>query len=454
MLSADLIARYNRPGPRYTSYPTAPQFSPEFSCADYAQLLRSRVKKGLSLYFHLPFCRSMCNYCGCHMKVTHRSEVITRYVDHLLMEIDLVSDQPGEEADSVRQIHWGGGTPTYLAPDEIELIMAHTRSRFAVEPDAEVSIEADPRGLTTAHLESSRRAGFDRISFGVQCFDPDVQLAIGRIQPHELVRKAVDNSRETGFSGIAFDLIYGLPHQTPERFARTLERTVSMAPDRISVFSYAHVPWMKRHQRLIDEAALPSPEAKIGLFLLAIEKLTSAGYVRIGMDHFARKGDSLAVALAGGGLYRNFQGYSTHAGLDVLALGVSGISQLDRGFAQNVKDIPAYYAAVRDGRLPTERGLVLSDDDRVRRDVINTLMCHMSIDTGVIEKRWEIDFDAYFPGVRHALQALEQDGLVRGALDRVVEVTDTGRLFVRNVAMLFDAYLKAPSDKPVFSRTI
>jgi oxygen-independent coproporphyrinogen III oxidase len=450
---ASLIAKYDRPGPRYTSYPTAPQFTTAFEESDYRALLAGRRSSGLSLYAHLPFCRSLCSYCGCHMKVTKNAEVIRRYVEYLKREIDIVEDNLAA-GEPVKQLHWGGGTPTYLEPQDIEGLMAHTRSRFSIDDQAEISIEADPRGLTPEHLSAARRSGFNRISFGVQCFDPDVQLAIGRIQPAELVWKAIRGARAEGFSGVSFDLIYGLPHQSMERLAATIDTTVEMGPDRISLFSYAHVPWMKRHQALIRQEWLPTASAKMDLFLMAIERLTAAGYVRIGMDHFAREDDPLTVAMRSESLYRNFQGYSTHAGLDVIALGVSGISQLEHGFAQNVKSIPDYYRSLDAGRLPVERGLVLSNDDRLRRDLINRLMCDMRLDIRMFESNWEIDFDTYFPAARVQLADLEADGLLTG-LDRDhVVVTDHGRLFIRNIAMVFDAYLDRSVNRPLFSRTV
>jgi oxygen-independent coproporphyrinogen III oxidase len=450
---ASLIARYDRPGPRYTSYPTAPQFTTSFEETDYRALLSRRRANGLSLYVHLPFCRSLCSYCGCHMKVTKKPEVISRYVEYVKREIDLVGDSilTGEP---VRQVHWGGGTPTYLEPEDIEGLMAYLRSRFTFDSRAEISIEADPRGLRREHLSAAARAGFNRISFGVQCFDPDVQQAIGRIQPAHLVWDALRSARAEGFSGVSFDLIYGLPHQTPVRFAATLDQTIEMAPDRISLFSYAHVPWMKRHQALIRQEWLPTAPDKMDLFLMAIERLMEAGYERIGMDHFARRDDPLAVAMQTDSLYRNFQGYSTHAGLDVIALGVSGISQLEHGFAQNVKSIPDYYRSLDAGRLPIERGLALSDDDRLRRDLINRLMCDMRLDIRSFGKAWEIDFDTYFPGARERLAEFQGDGLLTGLDDDDIVVTENGRLFIRNVAMIFDAYLDLSVNRPLFSRTV
>lgn len=454
-----LVQKYNRPGPRYTSYPTAPHFHEEFGPDDaLATIRRSNAAPGsgdLSVYVHLPFCRSLCFYCGCHMMVTHRPEKIARYLDYLEREIDLVSREIAGDRRAV-QVHWGGGTPTYLAPEEIERLMNHLSARFDVAPGAEVSIEADPRGLTEAHLEAARRAGFNRISFGVQDLDPEVQRAIGRVQPFETVARATETARALGFDGISFDLIYGLPHQTVERFARTVDAVLGLAPDRLSVFSYAHVPWMKKHQTVIDTAWLPSPEEKLRILLMTTEKLTgTGGYRYVGMDHFARPGDTLAQALDAGTMQRNFQGYSTHGGNELYGFGLSAISQFEEAYAQNEKELPRYYEAIDAGRLPVQRGYRLTDDDRLRRYVIMRLMSHFTLHLPGVEARFGIRFREAFAGALEALAPLEADGLVTITDDRI-SVTETGRFLIRNVAMPFDAYLAQPdaATRPTYSQTV
>lgn len=454
-----LVQKYNRPGPRYTSYPTAPHFHEAFGPDDaLATIRRSNADAGggdLSLYVHLPFCRSLCYYCGCHMMVTHRPEKIARYLDYVEREIDLVSREvaPGRR---VVQLHWGGGTPTFLAPEQIERLMGVLAHRFEIAPGAEVSIEADPRGLTEAHVEAARRAGFNRISFGVQDLDAEVQLAIGRIQPVEVVAQSAAWARQYGFDGISFDLIYGLPHQTVDRFMQTVDQVVEMAPDRVSVFSYAHVPWLKKHQTAIDTALLPSPEEKLRILLATTERLAQAGgYRYIGMDHFARPGDSLAAAADAGTMQRNFQGYSTHAGSELYGFGISAISQLADAYAQNEKGLPRYYAALDAGRLPAERGYRLTGDDRLRRFVIMRLMSHFALDIPAVEERFGIRFDETFADALAALAPMEADGLVT-LTPRRIEVTETGRFFIRNVAMPFDAYLEQPgaAPRPKYSQTV
>ncbi len=454
-----LVSRYNLPGPRYTSYPTAPQFTDRFGPEEYLEELgRSNVgpiQRALSLYLHLPFCRSLCYYCGCHMMVTHRPEKIEGYLGYLGREMDLAAaaidtDRP------VHQVHWGGGTPTYLSAGQIRRLMEGLGRRFRIVPEAEISIEADPRGLTDDRLVAIREAGFNRISFGIQDFDERVQSAIGRVQPLEVVERVVSESRRLGFEGISFDLIYGLPYQSVASYEKTLELVIRLAPDRISLFSYAHVPWLKKHQEVIPVDALPSPETKMRIFTRAIEVLTGrGGYRHIGMDHFARPEDSLCRAQDEGDLYRNFQGYSTHAGSDMLAFGISGISQLEWSYAQNVKDLPSYTAALDEGTLPIQRGLRLTAEDQLRRYVITRLMCDFGLSKHDVERRFEVGFDEHFAEALKGLESLERDGLVRIDGDRI-EATGVGRLLIRNVAMLFDAYLAPAGEKagPRFSQTV
>jgi len=450
----DLVRRYNQPGPRYTSYPTAPHFSDDVTDDAFGRALADgSPDTPLSLYVHLPFCRSLCYYCGCHMKVTHRPEVIDRYLGYVKREMELAAERLHADRRVV-QLHWGGGTPSYLTPDQIVDLMDHTRSVFSVDADAEISLEADPRGLTEENLAAAAGAGFNRISYGVQDVDPKVQEAIHRVQPTELVEKAVRWARTHGFTSINLDLVYGLPHQTAETFSATIDTVMDFAPERIALFSYAHVPSLKKHQRLIPEEALPEPDEKLRIFKMATERLTGeAGYRFIGMDHFARPDDELAVALDTGNLHRNFQGYSTRAGADVVAFGVSGISQLDGAYTQNIKGLPAYYDRIDAGRLATYRGYEVTQEDRIRRFVIMSLMCDSQVVKTDVEDRFEIDFDAMFADALEALRPMVDDDLVRITEEAIV-VEPEGRLFIRNAAMTFDAYLQASKKRPLYSKTV
>ena len=450
----DLIRRYNQSGPRYTSYPTAPHFSDAYGPDAFANdLARGTSDTPLSLYVHLPFCQSLCYYCGCHMKVTHRPEVIERYLDHLKQEIDqtaarLRADRP------VVQIHWGGGTPTYLTPEQILDLGNYLRNRFNVTDDAEISLEADPRRLTEARMAAAASVGFNRISIGVQDVDPVVQEAINRKQPTMLVADSIRWARQYGFRSVNLDLVYGLPHQTADSFRATIDTACALHPNRIALFSYAHVPSIKKHQRLIAEDDLPSPEEKMQTFKMAMERLTGpAGYRFIGMDHFALPDDELAVAQDRGELHRNFQGYSTRAGADVVAFGVSGISQLNGAYAQNVKGLPAYYKRVENDTPAVYRGYRLTDDDRMRRHVIMQLMCHFRLRKADVEARYDIDFDTTFADAVEALRPMEADGLVTLGTD-TIHVRPKGRLLIRNIAMAFDAYLKKSTQRPVYSKTV
>ena len=450
----DLIRRYNQPGPRYTSYPTAPHFTTGYTAADFTHdLEQADTDTPLSLYLHLPFCRSLCYYCGCHMKVTQRAATIQRYVDALKQEIDQVAARlPG--ARPVVQMHWGGGTPTYLTAAQIRDLGMHIRARFHVTDDAEISIEADPRGLTEARVAAAAAVGFNRISVGVQDVNPVVQAAINRIQPTETVAQAVAWARAYGFEGVNMDLVYGLPHQTAARFQRTLDAVDRLDPDRIALYSYAHVPSIKKHQRVMDEDALPAPEAKLRLFKQGLEHLTTqSGYRFIGMDHFARPTDALSQAQDTGDLHRNFQGYSTRADAEIVALGVSGISQLRGAYAQNVKALPAYYERIASGTGPTVfRGVRLTPDDQLRRHVIMQLMCNFHLNKNDVATRFGIDADDVFADAWERLAPMEADGLVI-CTDEAVHVQPPGRLLIRNVARAFDAYWDH-ADHPVHAQTV
>jgi oxygen-independent coproporphyrinogen-3 oxidase len=454
-----LIEKYTRSLPRYTSYPSAPHFTEETGRDAFrAETRRTNAAADdapLSLYLHLPFCRQLCYYCGCHMKVTQDPGRLATYLRHLTREIELLAARLAPERP-VTQIHWGGGTPTLLSPAQIRHLGAVLRRHFRVAPDAEISIEADPRGLTEAHVAAAREAGFTRISLGVQSLDRQVQEAINRVQPERLIRRAVRWARDFDYDSVNLDLVYGLPHQTLDTFDATLSTVADLAPDRIALYSYAHVPSVLEHQRLIPEAALPAPAERLRLFGRALETLTAAeDYRFIGMDHFAAPDDPLSVAQREGTLRRNFQGYSTRAGADVYAFGLSGIHQLSGLYAQNTKHLRTYYEQVEAGRLPVYRGYRLDAEDRLRRHVIMELMCNLQVDKRAVERRFEVDFDAHFAAALERLRPLEDDGLVRLWPD-VISVRPPGRLLIRNVASAFDAYLHADAtdDRPVHSESV
>lgn len=437
-----LIRKYARPGPRYTSYPTAPQFRDVTDAREVEDAMRAsnRPDLPLSLYFHLPFCDTLCWFCGCTTVITRNHGASKSYLDHLQRELDLRRSLVHPDR-SVVQMHYGGGTPTFLAPEEILRLNAIIRARFSFAPDAELGVEIDPRELTREHVAALGRSGFNRASLGVQDNDPKVQKAVNRIQPMELTATVVGWIREEKLASVNLDLIYGLPFQTVDSFARTLDEILTLRPERLAVFNYAHVPWMKPAQKIIKEESLPTPDVKLEILKLTIEKLTSSGYVYIGMDHFARAGDELSVAQRAGTLQRNFQGYSTRAGADIHAYGMSAISQTDLLYAQNIKDLGAYAAALDEGRWPLSKWARLSDDDRIRRTTIMRLMCDMALDYEEMSRRLGIDFADYFARELSGLDDLEADGLLARSPSGIA-VTDLGRLLVRIIAMRFDAYFR------------
>ncbi len=450
-----LLEKYSKPGPRYTSYPTAPYFHTGFTEADWARELDESQDpaRGLSLYAHIPFCDTLCYYCGCNMVATGEYDKATRYLDHLEREMGQVAARvdPGRK---VRQLHWGGGTPTYLKPDDIRRLMAMIRARFDIAPDAEMGCEADPRELSREHLAALRESGFNRLSLGVQDLDDRVQKAVNRVQPEALIAQVHGWARELGFDSINMDLIVGLPHQNTTSFARTLDRVLEWAPDRFAIFAYAHVPWMKKHQKLIDEDALPSFAVRLDLQQLIHERLAAAGYLNIGMDHYAKPEDELVRAQRGKTLWRNFQGYTTHKHCDILAFGASSISQTRDVYMQNEKNLKRYQELVAAGRLPVERGLRLTAEDQIRRELITRLMCDLELDMEAFGREFGVDFAGKFADGLADLPPLADDGLVRMDGRRIV-VTDLGRLFLRNIAMVFDAYLRQPAadNQPRYSRT-
>jgi oxygen-independent coproporphyrinogen III oxidase len=453
----DMLRRYDKSGPRYTSYPTAVEFHDGFQERDYRERLADAAGSSddpLSLYIHLPFCQERCSFCGCMVIITRKHEVAARYLEFLAREAAMLADVLGARRNVV-QYHWGGGTPTYLTLSEMEALHATVARHFRVQPGAEVAIEVDPRVTTTEQLTLVRQLGFNRVSFGVQDFTPEVQEAVNRIQPEDLTRRLFDDARNLGFESINIDLIYGLPLQTRESFGRAVDTVVSMRPDRVAAYSYAHVPWIRGNQKRIDPAMLPTGERKLELFGVVMERFLSAGYVQIGMDHFALPHDDLARASAARRLHRNFMGYTTKPATDMVGLGVSAIGDVAGAFVQNTKKLSTYYADLEAGRLPVERGYLLDPDDRLRRALITELMCNFRVDPEALGARFGIAFDEYFAT---ELGELAAGPIADGLIERqggTFEVTPAGRLLVRNIAMIFDRHLRARvTQTPVFSRTI
>jgi oxygen-independent coproporphyrinogen-3 oxidase len=457
---ADLVRRYDRPGPRYTSYPTAVQFHDGFREAEYraaaAKTNGATPPAPLSLYVHVPFCASPCFYCGCTKVITRSREQAENYLTRLYREIELQAELFDRER-VVDQLHFGGGTPTFLNPWQLEDLLKKLDWHFNLRKDnaREFSIEIDPRTCEPDTIDLLARAGVNRMSLGIQDFDPEVQVAVNRVQSPEQTFELMDRARSAGYKSVSVDLIYGLPKQNRMRFDRTLDLVIEAKPDRLAVYSYAHLPHMFKPQKRIHAEDLPSGAEKLALLGLTMEKLTSAGYVYIGMDHFALPDDELAVALREGTLHRNFQGYSTHADCDLVALGVSSIGKLGDTYAQNYKTLHDYYQAIDAGHLAVHRGLELNDDDRLRRSVIQSIMCRARVDFAAVDSAWAVRFEDYFARELVALQPLVADGLLV-MRERGFELTPIGRLLMRNVAMCFDAYLPGhqQSETPRFSRAV
>lgn len=456
-LDTEILKKFNQPGPRYTSYPTAPLFSSEFTHENFRrEIVETNSADSfapISLYFHFPFCDTLCYFCGCNMIVTQKREHIAEYNRYLKKEMDLLVPLISKDR-KVEQLHWGGGTPTHLFPDEIRDIGLNIKNRFDFSDDIEASVEIDPRELTFDHLKALREVGFNRTSFGVQDFNYEVQKAVNRIQSEELTRQTVTWARELGFQSINLDLIYGLPFQTLESFTETIEKVAEISPDRIAVFNYAHVPWLKKHMKLIKAEDLPSTEMRLQILKMTIEKLSDAGYKYIGMDHFAKPTDELAIAQKNGTLYRNFQGYSTKSGCDVYAFGLSAISQFENIYAQNLKNIREYYKRIDENLPATAVGYRMTADDHIRKETIMQLMCNLEIDKRDIETKFGIDFENYFAADIAKLNVFIQDRLLESDSEKI-KVVDSGILVIRNIAMCFDAYLeKMMAEKPVFSKTV
>lgn len=453
-VTLDLLQRYNVPGPRYTSYPTAPVWKEGFGPAEYERILGESggpSSAPLSLYVHLPFCESLCYFCACTVVITGNHSVEESYLSALEKEIAWVSERAGQDRRVV-QLQWGGGTPTFFSSAGLERLAGALRGAFRFAGDAEVGIEVDPRVTSREQLETLRRLGFNRLSLGVQDFDAGVQKAIHRIQPYEETRQLVETARGLGFDGINMDLIYGLPHQTPASFSATVEMVLAIGPDRLAVYSYANVPWLKKHQKLL-EPSLPEERTKFEIFRTALERFTAAGFEYIGMDHFARPDDELARARRDRTLHRNFQGYTTKAGTDLIGFGMSAIGSIGAAYVQNRRELSAYRSAVDGGGPAVFRGFRLSQDDRLRRTVIGNLLCHGVVVKREIEEAYGIAFDDTFAEALGRLSPCEEDGLVELTREEI-RATSLGRIFLRNLAMPFDAYLSAAGESPVFSRTL
>ena len=457
----DLITRYDKAGPRYTSYPTAVQFHTGFGADDYLAAVgrsnqvsrNSNSPRPLSLYVHIPFCDTVCFFCGCNKVVTKHRERAAPYLQRLHREIALQA-KLFDDNWPVDQLHWGGGTPTFISHDEIRELMKVIRTHFSLHDDdrGEYSIEIDPREVDRETLTLLREAGFNRLSLGVQDFDPAVQKAVNRIQPEEQTITAINNARELQFKSLSVDLIYGLPFQSVASFSNTLQEIIAISPDRLSIFNYAHLPELFKPQRRINAEDLPSAEEKLNILNTAIDMLTDAGYVYIGMDHFAKPQDELAIAQQSGTLYRNFQGYSTHADCDLIALGITSIGKVDNTFSQNVKTLEEYYSFIDQGKLPILRGLTLTEDDLLRQRVISELICHFHLEYKMIEDHYDIRFSDYFAVELEDLEQMQKDNLL-SLTGNGIRVNPAGQLLIRNICMVFDKYLRSDT-KHRYSKVI
>ena len=455
MIDFAKYAQYSKAGPRYTSYPTANEFHEGFGEEEYKNALQASAPDSpLSLYVHIPFCRSACYFCGCNVIYTSKEDKKERYITYLAKELSLLS-KALDTSRVVQQFHFGGGTPTFMEASQLKTIMTLIKATFPnFSPEAEVSCEIDPRYFSQEHMEVLKESGFNRLSFGVQDFDSCVQEAIHRTQSVEVVQEAVALARKFGIHSINFDLIYGLPHQNFERFATTLKAVVALSPDRLAVFNYAHVPWMKKTMRKIDETTLPEPSEKLRILEHTIDFLKQHGYEMIGMDHFAKPEDELFKALQRGSLRRNFQGYTTKGGSQTIGIGLTSIGEGDTYYAQNAKEMEPYERALDAGRLPIVKGIALGDDDCLRKEVIMTLMNNFWLSFGAIEEKYGIQFREYFADALTELKEYEDAGLLKIG-EREIVATPTGGMLIRNIAMPFDAFLKkAPIGERKFSKTV
>ncbi|MCN4145188.1 MAG: oxygen-independent coproporphyrinogen III oxidase [Thiohalomonas sp.] len=451
-----LIKRYDKAGPRYTSYPTAVQFGDEYTADTYKKFAEKSNQSGqaLSLYFHIPFCDTVCFYCACNKVVTKDRSKAAPYLQRVYKEIEMQAKlfDPSRKVD---QLHWGGGTPTFISHDEMRELMAVTRKHFNLHDDdtGEYSIEIDPREVSRESIKLLRELGFNRMSLGVQDFNPAVQKAVNRIQSREETLAALTAAREENFKSISVDLIYGLPLQTVESFDHTLDELIEISPDRVSVFNYAHLPERFKPQRRINKADLPEASVKLEIFKHCMEKLTNAGYVYIAMDHFAKPDDELSIAQKNGKLYRNFQGYATHADCDLVGIGITSIGSIANSFAQNVRTMDEYYEKIDKGELPVFRGIEIDNDDLIRREAIMQLICHFKLNFNDVEKHFNINFNDYFSAELEHYKTMVDDGLITMD-EHSIEVTSRGRLLIRNICMLFDRYIKPDEKTQRFSKLI
>ncbi|AXP08508.1 oxygen-independent coproporphyrinogen III oxidase [Campylobacter hepaticus] len=445
------FVKYSKIGPRYTSYPTAVEFNTNFKYEEYIEILKNQ-KRDLSLYFHLPFCRSACYFCGCNVIYTSKEESKQRYLTYLFKELDILGSILDLKRNVV-QMHFGGGTPTFFSAKQLESLILKIKSIFIhFSKDAEISCEIDPRFLNEEQAEVLIKHGFNRISFGVQDFDAKVQKEIHRIQSFELTQNALNLVRNKGVKSINMDLIYGLPFQTLESFTQTLEKTLLLDPDRLAIFNYAHVPWLKKNMRKFDENTLPSPDIKLQILEFCEKFLSKNNYEMIGMDHFAKKNDDLFKALKNGTLHRNFQGYTTKGGADLIGIGLTSIGEGEKHYAQNFKDMSNYELAIDNKKLPFEKGVKLNKDDEIRKAVIMSLMANFQLNIKQIEKDFCIDFKTYF---KEDIKALEEYKDFLSLNDDFIKINETGVLLIRNIVMCFDAYMKNISEnKKVFSKTV
>jgi oxygen-independent coproporphyrinogen-3 oxidase len=450
-----LIKKYDRPGPRYTSYPTAPNWDSDFGSREYRDsLLRGAASRDdrFALYVHIPFCDERCHYCACNVVVSKKPEIVDTFLKHIAAEFDHVASILGDKRRLV-QMHWGGGTPTYLSVDQIEYLFDRVGSHFQLNSDTEIALEVDPRVTSEDQIRCLKNLGFNRLSMGVQDLDPAVSQAIGRNQTEDETRSLYEYCREVGFTGINFDLIYGLPAQTLAGWAQTIRTVIEMAPDRLAVYSYAHLPDRFKHQGKMDATTLPSPETKSALIMLARRMLVDAGYRAIGLDHFARPGDELCNASEDGRLHRNFMGYTTIADTQVIGIGPTAISFVGNAYAQNEKRLAKYYRAIDNTGTATQTGIALSQDDTIRRWTIEQLMCNFHLSFQEFANRFDVDFDTYFSEEAAELKALQRDALLSRSEDGIV-VLPMGELLARNIAMVFDAYLKKPKRDVQYSATV
>lgn len=455
MIDFGKFTRYSRPGPRYTSYPTALEFNESFDTnALIEEFAHQDKNRPLSLYFHLPFCRSACYFCGCNVVFTSKEDKKERYIEYIEKELKILASHL-DTSREVIQMHFGGGTPTFFSPQQLERVIGLIRDTFPnFTPDAEISCEIDPRFFTSEHMNVLKNGGFNRISFGVQDFDAKVQEAVHRIQPYDVTRAAIDLARANGIESVNVDLIYGLPYQTFETFKKTLQLARSLDADRFAVFNYAHVPWLKKTMRKIDETTLPHPSVKLEILKYTIDYFTSEGYRMVGMDHFAKPEDELFKAIEKGELHRNFQGYTTKGGADLIGVGLTSIGEGIDYYVQNYKNMHEYEAAIDEGRLPVERGIKLSTDDVIRNAVIMELMSNFKLDIGRIEKTYGIDFNNYFGDALESLKEFEDAELLT-IDDKEIRANETGAMLIRNIAMAFDAYMQKHAGKEkTFSKTI